>query len=237
MKRPGHMVTVVLLSMMATGCGVMYYPQLADVPLIDHQGDTRVSAAAYCYPHLGFEATTTVGLANHFAWQVHLNYSGNTYFHASPGVFFRNDNRVLEAYVGLGMGSGGRSAPAHYLVDYGRGRYTSAFLQLNYGWKNLGKAHIDYGFSIKVGRFDPVFNGKIPYIDETNNVAGRDIAYYRTNLQFEPQAFFRIGGEHVKYSLQMGFVFLPDLSAFNRANNDVFYYSPFSITNGITFSF
>lgn len=236
------MVTVVLLSMMATGCGVMYYPQLADVPLIDHQGDTRVSAAAYFYPHWGFETTTTVGLANHFAWQVHLNYGLVSYFHVSPGVFFSNDNRVLEAYVGLGMGSGGRSGLGHSLVDYGRGSYTSAFLQLNYGWKNLTKAHIDYGFSLKAGYFMPSFNGKIPYIDETQidetiTVAGRDISYYGTNLQLEPQAFFRIGGEHVKYSLQVGLVYLPDLSAFNRANHNVFHYSPFSITNGITFSF
>ena len=224
---------VVLSSVLFAGCGVMYHPQLADVPLIDHKGDTRVSATAYAYPLFGFETTTTVGLANHFAWQLHL---GTDYFHVAPGIFFAHDNRVLEAYIGYGKGNGGRNHPTDYLIDYGRGSYTSVFLQFNYGWKDLTKAHIDYGFSLKVGRFEPVFNGKIPTIVD-NNVVGENISYYTTNLQLEPQAFFRIGGEHIKYCLQAGFVYLPDLSAFNRANSDVFHYSPFSISNGITFSF
>ena len=219
-------ITGILLALLSTGCSVMNAPRLADVPLIDHKGDVRVSASAYVYPILGLEATTTVGVFNRMALQLHVDgILSDTYFHVASGFFLPIENRVFEAYLGYGKGDGSVYVDAEPISA--RGSFNTLFLQLNYGWKDLGKRHADVGFSLKGGRLFPEFRGSTPNTSVSH--------YTEEDILIEPQAFVRWGGEHVKFNLQVGYLYLPMLSAFNKSHENLFRYSPFMLSTGVTF--
>ena len=223
----------ILLAFLSTGCSVMNAPRLADVPLIDHKGDVRVSASAYLYPLPGLEATTTVGLFNHIAFQLHVDgILSDTYFHVAPGFFLPLENRVFEAYLGYGHGDGSVYVDADPI--FAKGDFSTLFLQFNYGWKDLGKRHADVGFSFKGGWLYPQFSGSYPNANNTDFVK----VYFRDmDFLLEPQAFVRWGGEHVKFNLQVGYLYLPGLSDFNKTHANVFRYCPYMLSSGVTFIF
>lgn len=218
----------ILLAFLSTGCSVMNAPRLADVPLIDHKGDVRVSASAYVYPLPGLEATTTVGIFNRMALQLHVDgILSDTYFHVAPGFFLPLENRVFEVYLGYGHGDGSVYVDADPV--FAEGDFSTLFLQFNYGWKDLGKRHADVGFSLKGGGLYPQFSGSTPDIS---------IPYYaEKDILIEPQAFVRWGGEHVKFNLQVGYLYLPGLLDFNKTHENVFRYCPFMLSSGVTFIF
>ena len=219
---------MVLVASMLTGCA-MYYPQLADIALIDHKGDTRVSASL-TGGNVG--ATITTGLTNHMAVQLtgNVRWDEANYLHGALGYYNRIDNFCIEGYLGLGSGY----ANNHHKPDpsiSAHGRYVIPFAQVNLGWRDLTKAHIDCGMAFKYGYYVPhITHYTIRYNPETN--AGEEVVdtYLTTNRVIEPQAFFRIGGEKVKFNLQIGFCYLDKMS-----RKTISGYNPLAISTGITF--
>ena len=69
MKRTCTILFAAIVSLLSTGCQVfIYQPQAVDIPLINHQGDTRVDAAVgistFLLPNrLTLNATGTYGIS------------------------------------------------------------------------------------------------------------------------------------------------------------------------------
>ena len=228
MKRREFIPSIMaLVTLMLTSCA-MYHPQLADIALIDHKGDTRVSASLMG-GNVG--ATITTGLTNHMAVQLTGNVTGNdqNYFHGAIGFYDSRDHFCIEGYIGLGNGYAHNSRKPDP-TTYSYGRYTIPFVQVNLGWRNLTKAHIDCGVAFKYGRYYPHIKnytwGYNPVTDTDEEVV---YSYSTTNSVIEPQAFFRIGGEMVKFNFQVGYCYLDDLR-----RKGVGGYNPFVIASGIT---
>lgn len=197
------MVTLMLTALTMAGCGSVYKPQLAHVPLIDHRGDIRVSAAAEAPRNASL--SVSAGLTDHIALQYHLGTTylnhGLEYTHFAGGLYFPMGQSVLETYVGYGLGEGGMTKADDF--DY-KGSYRLPFVQVNYGWKNLTKLHIDVGGALKVGYWMPEY--RISYSDP----GMQRMEYYTNSWLLEPQVFFRMGWERVKFGVQVGTTLLDD---------------------------
>ena len=230
--RPRSLVlTAMVASTLAlTGCGMvspMYSPQLAEVPLIAHRGDTRASVAVKGI--MGLDATLSTGITNHLALQLYgsVHDEERFYHHTALGYYTSGDHFAVEGYLGLGYGHG-------HVMDlndgtFVRGTYMLPFAQVNLGWRNLSKAHIDCGIALKYGRFFPIFDISQDHYDLETDSWYTTYEYSSTRNQLiEPQVFFRIGGERVKYSLQIGY------SRF-LTNDNALYHSPLTIAMGATF--
>lgn len=228
MKHFGKVTLIVVLSMMTTGCWV-YKPQLADVPLIDHKGDVRVSGSMYLYPVIGGAAATiSTGLTNHLAMQLHADYSGSIFYsHIAMGLYHSYGKSVGEFYLGWGYGHADV-----YLDAYparANGQYACGFAQYNHGW-HLSR-RCDMGFAMKVGTMFPDYNGRINDIDENGDFVVRSVFPPKKSTLIEPQVFFRVGGEKVKFQTQVGFTHL-----FGWPKENVLRYEPLSVSAGISIS-
>lgn len=221
------------------GCGMigsMYSPQLAEVPLIAGKGDTRASASIN---GIGADATVSTGISNHLAMQLSgsIHDEDIFYHHAALGYFTGYGKFGAEGYLGLGFGNG----HVHDIDDgYNtKGTYLLPFVQLNLGWSNLTKAHIDCGVALKYGRMSPGFG--ITYEtwhSDTQTSTYTSGKYSTVNNMFEPQVFFRIGGEKVKYSLQIGMSVLDDILHYKDSkwyNCNTVPYDPLTVSMGVTF--
>ena len=221
MKHCRNLLLLMLMSFSLTGCWT-YKPQLADVPLIDHKGDIRVSGSVYLFPPTGITTTVSMGLTNHLSMQLHGDYESRDVFysHVALGFYHPYNNNILEGYLGLGHGHGyvrDDAAPSN-----AHGPYTIGFAQMNYGWHLT--QHSDIGLAMKIGRMSAIFyghNGEDPNDDE-------EAFGPRRNSLFEPQMFFRVGGEKVKFQLQLGYTYLTDW----RRTGSIRYF-PLSFSTGI----
>ena len=225
MKRYIHLIIIFALTFMMSGCW-LYKPQLADVPLIEHKGDVRVAGSVYLFPATGATATISAGLTNRMALQLHTDYESRDvhYSHASLGLYRSLGKRVREGYLGIGYGNGdvyidASPASAH-------GPYFCGFGQFNYGW-HLSE-HSDIGFSMKVGRMFSYFRGSYK---EYNDLYGDDPFGPRWSTLLEPQVFFRVGGECVKFQTQLGYT---HMFLWPKAN--VMRYIPLSFSVGVNIS-
>lgn len=225
-----------------TGCTTLYHPQLADVPMIDHKGDIRVSLNGEVTTPYSVGSTVTVGVTDAFAIQLHANTNievdKNFYSHLAAGLFKSMGSTLLEGYAALGFGIGENWNGADILYTT-KGHYVLPFLQLNYGLHNATKAHIDAGVALKVGVMVPEFT--IHYYN--NGSQPESFAEYATaNMLLEPQFFFRIGDDKVRFTFQFGYNYLNDMHGFEDSHyldwswrpNPVRYDS-FSASLGLTF--
>lgn len=227
MRRIAFLVLPVVLSLTMTRCWV-YKPMLADIPLIDHRGDMRVSASIFATPipayndrlgHFlmpdpGVSSTFSMGVSDRAAVQMHSDLQGEVlYTHAAVGLYRPYDISVLEGYLGMGCGRGYRRLADEPSIKI---YYLCPFVQVNYGW-HLG-THWDVGVSMKVGDW-------IPF-----DIRGADgLAHPSQAPLLEPQVFLRVGGEEVKFQLQAGFTHLVGWPS----SGELFYY-PVSVGMGIS---
>lgn len=227
---------LMLLSFTLTSCWV-YKPQLADIPLIDHQGDVRLNGSVYVQPLIsqhadgsisllavpGVSTTVSAGLTDRLAVQSHFDFQGHCYTHIALGLYKPFANSLLESYVGVGYGTGGASdndEPASSHINY-----LCPFVQGNYGWR-LGK-HFDIGMALKAGDYIPVryTRSRKPEYDSGNpSLPGH-------TLLVEPQVFFRVGWETVKLQLQAGYSLLA-----GWPREYLFGYYPVSLGVGVSIS-
>ncbi len=236
--------TILLFSALLTlvGCSV-YHPQAVDIPLINHAGDTRIDASAglsyWIIPDVAtVNATVSHGFNDWLTGQIHANFGGDNYYgQAAPGFYLPlGAKSVFETYVGVGYGGGWRdnvdkgnseNASKNYSFS---GHYMLPFVQGNIGWHDLTRLHIDLAFGLKCGGYKPDFD---TYDVDGNGdeIPNTRQSYTANNLLLEPQVMLRLGGEHMKLSLRMGFAWLSDL----HDNANKFIYDPFTGSMGLTF--
>ena len=148
------------LALTIGGCSI-YHPQTVDIPLINHAGDTRVDAAVgistWLLPDVvTFGGTVSYGITDWLAAQAHANYGfENAYGQLALGAYRRlGSHGVVEGYLGFGLGVFADQADVASSDTTGNGTYaysghfTLPFGQLNIGWHDLGRAHIDLAFGL-----------------------------------------------------------------------------------------
>lgn len=217
---------ILSFTLFITSCGV-YHPQLAEIPLIDHKGDVRLSAKIST-PSTASLAIST-GVTDHVAVQMYTDITpmvSANYSHLAIGYYSSWEKTVFELYAGLGCGASKHTNPGDLLWIV-LGKYYIPYVQANLGITNVTKAHIDFGISIKTGYIIPEF-----YILDVNTSNKTQSGYswnFNTGYLIEPQFFARIGSECVKFSLQVGYCFA---NVFQTAE---YYYNPFAVGAGVTF--
>jgi hypothetical protein len=198
-------------------CGTMllsvscsYKPQLTAIPLLEEKGDLQLDG--YLSPiTFSASATASYAITNHFAAQVFGDIGGSNmiYGQGALGYFNRFNNRlVIESYTGFGSGHfkyNHNADPSWY-----NGNYYLGFTQFNIGKRVSNRLwRFDYGAGVKIGYLlhdvvkkysDPVLDSENEWIDVTS--------YYKiSRTVIEPNLFFRIGGERLKFSVQGNYCF------------------------------
>lgn len=238
---------VATLTFLITSCSI-YHPQAADIPLINHSGDTRVDASLgvsyWILPStFTLNATVSHGFSDWLAGQVHGNFGGdNFYLQGAPGVYRPlGAHSVLEGYAGVGFGGAWRndvesSSESSSNNNYSyKGTYLLPFGQVNIGWHDLSPLHIDLAIGLKAGAYMPNFN----YHELDNNgdiIATSNYDYTTTNLLFEPQVMLRLGGEHIKFNIKVGYAWLSDIYGDNSHSKNL-YSDLVTASAGLTFFF
>ncbi|MBO7489554.1 MAG: hypothetical protein J6T88_04670 [Bacteroidales bacterium] len=221
-------ICICFISLILTSC-TLYKPQLADIPLISQKGDVQAAAAVYVLPEPGLDATISVGLTNHLAAQVHTNidFIDVHYAHTALGLYFPYEKSTLETYLGVGHGNGSVYIDAD--PAGAEGPYLCGFLQANYGWHLSPKSA--FGFSFKGGALFPEIDYYCPGYENgaVTTISGVD---REARFFIEPQLFYRIGGECVKFQIQLGFNQL-----INKPEYNVLRYIPVSLSTGISIHF
>ncbi len=240
---------VVTLLLLTSGCSI-YHPQAVDIPLINHDGDTRVdvsmAASAWILPDvMTVNATVSHGFNDWLAGQVHVNYGGeNFYTQLAPGAYLPlGEHGLLEGYVGTGFGGAWRKPTSHAsdtsgqrTYDY-KGRFSVPFGQVNIGWHDLTGAHIDLALGFKAGAYLPDFTYR-EYDSEGNLLLDECYNYRTPSVLLEPQLVFRIGGERVKFCLRGSFAWLSDIEGnTSSGNSHQFTTDLFTLSAGVNFSF
>ena len=241
MKRTCTTLFAAIVSLLSTGCQVfIYQPQAVDIPLINHQGDTRVDAAVglstFLLPNrLTLNATGTYGITDWLAAQAHIDYGFDCWYgQVAPGAYLPlSEHAVLEGYVGFGGGGSwndGVVSDSGYTLLY-KGSFALPFAQANFGWHDLANGHLDIGFGLKTGYYFPSFDYQ--RYKNHEHLVSYDEHYGNRNLLLEPQLMLRVGGPKVKYCLRLSYAWMSDLPEGAVSFSNDF----FTISNGITFSF
>ena len=222
---------------MLASCTV-YHPQAVDIPLINHPGDTRLDASLSMSTWIGFpdainlNATVSHGFNDWLTAQIHANYGGDNYYaQLAPGFYLPlGSNSVFEFYAGYGYGGANRNSDND--LEKFSGHYHLPFGQLNLGWHDLSKLHIDLGFGLKAGAFMPDYEYHKYNSDGTENLS-RYESYKTTNLLLEPQMMFRVGSGNVKLNLKLGVAFMSD---WVNGNGNGMIYDMLTGSIGLTFN-
>ena len=186
--------------LLIAGCCV-YHPQTTDIPLIKGKNDLRIDAGFSFVPTV--HSTISYGLTKKIAIQVFGSTGGyeRKYFHIAPGIYKTYENHmVMELYGGFGYGYGNAYKDANPGRLYGN--YQLYFLQYNIGKYSSKSGHFDFGLGIKSGYFHSNFTDRNYYV--RGNEAGPFINYKENSILIESLAFFRVGGEKVKFSFKVG---------------------------------
>ena len=237
---------LVLATLVATGCSI-YHPQSVDIPLINHEGDSRVdvsaSLSATVFPDvLTVGATYSYGINDWVAAQAHVNYGGeNVYGQLAPGAYLPlGEHGLLEGYAGMGFGGVWMSKPAQefsfdtasqyqYLC---RGSFLLPFVQANIGVHDVGGVHFDAAVGLKAGAYLPAMD-YLRYLDG-ELLEGQGYRYSTANFLFEPQLMLRLGGERTRWNLRVSYAWLSDMM---QGGGNRFIYDLFTVSTGLTFAF
>ena len=236
MKRIFLLTIILVASLLATSC-IMYKPQSVDVPLINHQGDCRIDGAISVSPVVilsepTFNITGSYGLTDWGAAQLHINYNGDKgyYGQAAVGYYKPINKAVLEVYAGYGYGAN----EFDYNSDDSKlkGNHKQFFIQPNFGWVDLANGHIDLGIGLKCAYFMPDFVQS--ELNEETDLWVETERYTEKSPLFEPQFFFRVGGENVKFNIRLGYCTFFDSEMFKGSDA---IYAPFTLSAGVNVRF
>jgi hypothetical protein len=218
--KPNVFVLAFSFLLLITGCCV-YHPQTTDIPLIKGKNDLRIDAGISFVPTV--HSTISYGLTKKIAIQVFGSTGGyeRKYFHIAPGLYKVHENHiVMELYGGFGYGYGNAYKDANPGRLYGN--YQLYFLQYNIGKYSSKSGHFDFGIGIRSGYFHSNLTDRNYYV--RGNEAGPFINYKANSILIESLAFFRVGGEKVKFSFKVG-----ACQIYKLANPDL--YIPTTILN------
>jgi hypothetical protein len=186
--------------MISVSCSV-YQPNMIDVPLIEGKKDARLDAGISSL--LLFHATFTYGLTKNIAIQTYGSFGESQKYlvHQAIGYFSNlGNNKIMEIYCGYGYGYG----YAYFDPNPGHlyGNYSLYFTQFNFGKIDCKSGHTDIGFGIRTGYMHSDFIDNDYY-----GIYYPDIDYKTIiddSIVLEPNAFIRLGGEKLKFSLKIG---------------------------------
>lgn len=189
-----------LLLLCISSCCV-YHPQSADIPLIKKKNDLRIDAGISLVPTI--HSTISYGLTNKIAVQAFGSTGGDDrkYFQLATGLYKAYENQmVMELYGGFGYGYGDAYKDSNPGNLYGN--YQIYFLQYNLGHYSIKPGHLEFGFGIKSGYFHSNLTDRNYYswVSET----GPYSTSKENSILLEPLAFFRVGGERLKFSFKAG---------------------------------
>lgn len=200
-----HLIPILLI-FLCCSCGNAYYMAKAPtVPLLQEKGDMAVSGNLQISPILFTGAANldaSYAVTDHLAVQAMgqiCDGKEDYYMHAAVGYFLPiREHQEFEAWAGAGKGlsiagkeeTAGNAHTTHFVSQ-------QYFAMLNYGFHDLTRAHIDLGIGLRGG----VMPFHLTSVHHSTGVAEVDQDY--APFFFEPQFFFRIGSEHVKFQLQV----------------------------------
>ena len=194
-----HLLLLIILSLLATSCGV-YSAQGTDIPLIDHRGMVNINGSL-SLAHV--QGNVSVGITDHLASAASFSYAERRkyYTQGMAGYYHPIGHGVLELYGGFGWGYG-RQYYDPDPAEGAKGQYQLYFAQADYGWNNLANNHIDLGFSLKTGMLHSDLHriGSSTYHTELAP---------SNHLLLEPSVQFRVGGQHLKFSITLAYSFIP----------------------------
>lgn len=189
-----------LLFLSISSCCV-YHPQTVDIPLIKKKNDLRIDAGISLVPTI--HSTISYGLTNKIAIQAFGSTGGDDrqYLQVASGLYkaFENQN-VMELYGGFGYGYGDAYKDSRPGNLYGN--YQIYFLQYNFGHYSIKSGHLEFGFGIKSGYFHSNLTDRNYY--SWGSETGPYPNYKENSILVEPQAFFKVGGERIKFSFKAG---------------------------------
>ncbi|MBR5029384.1 MAG: hypothetical protein IKX51_09200, partial [Bacteroidales bacterium] len=139
--------------------------------------------------------------------------------------YLPSDKFVIEGYLGYGYGykyyrnSDTVPNPKEFF-----GNYQVPYVQLNFGWVDLANGHIDLGAGIKSGYFIPNITDRWTSHPEEKTIT-------KSSALFEPQVFFRVGGENLKFTIRLSMAIFPD------DDGTQVLYAPFGASVGMNYRF
>lgn len=236
-----------VLTVVCSSCS-FYKPQAVDLPLINHAGDLHVDACVSMstltiFPtSTGVHFTGSYGVNNWLAVQGHAAIDGEDggILHAAVGAYYPYKKFVVEGYIGAGTGytppeysernedATVQTSNISYIRNIGMGgNYQTYFLQANAGWVGIAKGHIDIGFGLKQGWINPDFRMENrSYNASTDTYTTTTTRYRGMSPITEPQLMLRTGGEHLKFTLKLGFLIMPAAE---------YPYSNFTVSAGLNY--
>ena len=198
----GIIVFGILFTFGLTGCSV-YTPQTVDIPLINKKNELRADAGISFKEF--FYGTISYGLTDKIALQTFYNNSaalGSFFFQNAVGYFRNLGNRnIMEVYSGFAYGytnTGNHDVPTRL-----KGPYQLYFTQFNFGKIDCQFANADFGIGIKAGYLHSNLEN-LNYFTHISQYIGPYEPLVVNSFLLEPNAFLRIGGEKLKFSLKLG---------------------------------
>lgn len=228
----------VIATAMVCSCSV-YHPQMADVPLIIHQGDGHVEASSsvdwWGLPSsMEGNLSASYGITNWLAVQAFgsSDFQKSAYGQAALGLYRPFGRAVIELYGGYGKGQ--FFGPADHNGWKQSGDYQIGYGQLDFGWVGLLDGHLDIGLGMKAGVMHPNISEWKEKTDEEGTLTiSNEKQYLDKHFLLEPQLMMRTGGEHLKFTLHVGCC---ELTPMKKDAESVFY-TPLSISAGINYRF
>jgi hypothetical protein len=191
----------VLFTLGLTSCSV-YTPQTVDIPLINNKHELRADAGISFKEF--FYGTLSYGLTDKIALQTFINKGANGRFFFQNAVGYYRDlgNRnIMEIYSGFAFGNA--ETGNHDVPTKLKGPYQLYFTQFNFGKINCSFANADFGIGIKAGYLHSDLDN-LNYFTHYSQYAGPYEDLVVNSFLFEPNAFLRIGGDKLKFSLKLG---------------------------------
>ena len=214
------------LTFILTGC--VYYPQLADIPLIKQKGDLRIDGGITS--NISANTTVSYGITDRLSLQLYGNVFHGYYFHGAVGLYKKLEPKtVFEFYTGFGYGHG----DAYKDAIPGRliGNYQLYFTQFNIGRIDCKIANADFGLGLKTGILHSNFMDKNFYRYYSDN--GPYKSYKDNSFLLEPILLLRFGGEHLKFCLKFGYT---KIFKFSNKEKDI-PYSNYNVGLGVNYGF
>ncbi|MBQ9639790.1 MAG: hypothetical protein IJV22_09595 [Bacteroidales bacterium] len=238
----GSSTLMLLCSLMLFAACTVYNPTASELPLLREKGEWRADGGMILSDN--FEPALTLGASyapwNHVAFQVSAatNMADKATEHQNFGLFAVGtflpyaQRSVLELYAGIIHGYGAAHSNLYVSKpDEGwlRATYNLPYLQANWGIVGLGA--FDLGIGLRTGR---LFNSAEEYCYFAGHKSDDGLRQYEERLWIiEPTAMMRVGGEHVKFSLRLGYSHINGTLGSDRH----FPYASFSLAAGVSLHF
>lgn len=185
----------------------VYYPHLANIPLMEKKGDLQINAGVGMSPING---SVTYSPIKNYSVMVHGTglKSNNKSIQCGLGYYNRLGNGLIYETYGLynrGKGEGYRvpDDPDLRAFDsyYDETNFNQYAIQFNIGKRLTAKRNIEYAFSLKTFFWDS--HGYYITGAKSNNYIRNKIS--DNAIGIEPQISFKVGGEYLKFYIQAGY--------------------------------